>query len=61
MGKGKGGQICGGRWSDLGGGHTMQHTDYVSDCALETYMMILSTHVTPINLIKIKKKTKKWL
>ena len=34
----------------LGGGHTMQHTDLVSQkCTLETYMILLTT-VNPINL-----------
>ena len=34
----------------LGGGHTMQYTDHVSQkCPLDTYMVLL-TNVTPINL-----------
>ena len=38
---------------NLGGGHTMQYTDHVSEkYTLETYMILL-TNVTPINLIKI--------
>ena len=45
----------------LGGGHTVQHTDLVSQkCALETYMILL-TNVTLINLIKIFFKLKKLL
>ena len=37
----------------LGGEHTMQCTDHVSQkCTLETYMILL-TNVTPINLINI--------
>ena len=35
----------------LGGGHTMQYTDYVSQkCVLEAYIIEL-TSVIPINLI----------
>ena len=35
----------------LGGGHTMQYTDHVSQkCALELYIILL-TNITPINLI----------
>ena len=34
----------------LGGGHTIQYTDQLSQkCALETYVILL-TNVTPINL-----------
>ena len=41
----------------LGGGHTMQHTDHVSQkFTLETHMVLL-TNVTPINLIKKNKYT----
>ena len=35
----------------LGGGHTLQYTDHVSqNCTLETYIILL-TNATPINLI----------
>ena len=47
----------------LGGGHTIQYTYHVSyKSTLETYIMLL-TNVTPINSIKISKKsnTKKSL
>ena len=39
----------------LGGGHTMQYTDHVSQkSTLETYITLLA-NVTPINLIKKNK------
>ena len=49
----KGGQIYGdGRGLTLGGGHTMQYTNYVSEiCILETYMILLA-NVTSINFIR---------
>ena len=40
----------------LGGGHTMQYTDYLSQkCRLETYMTLL-TNASQIYLIKEKRK-----
>ena len=46
---------------DLGGGHTVPYPDLVtSKCALETFM-ILSTNVTPINLINLFLKNEKSL
>ena len=40
----------------LGGGHTMQYTDHVTQkCTLETYIILLN-NVTPINLIQNKNK-----
>ena len=36
----------------LGGGHTMQYTDHVSqECTLDAYMTLL-TNVTPIHITK---------
>ena len=51
---GKVSQIYGNkRRFDLGGGHKMQYTDDVSsNCALETYIILL-TNVTPIKWVKI--------
>ena len=45
----------------LGGGHTMQYTDAVSQkCTLETYIFLL-TNVTSTHLIKkIKENEKGW-
>ena len=42
----------------LSGGHTMQHTDHVSQkSTLETYVILL-TNVIPINLTQKEKKKK---
>lgn len=38
----------------LAGEHTVQHTDNITDCTLETYIILL-TSVTLINLIKLIK------
>lgn len=44
----------------LGGGHTTQYTDDVlQHCMLETYVILL-THVTTINLIKIIMVSPHW-
>ena len=59
MGKveeGTGGINDDGRRLDLGGKHTIQYTDdMLSNCTPHTYIILL-TSITPINLIKIKKK-----
>ena len=40
-----------GDWT-WGGEHTAQHTeDVLQDCAPETYVILLTTNVTPINSI----------